>query len=138
MEKRLLYTQHSWLLIFFIFGPLIIALQEIAKPKLTSALIRWLDNKPLALDCAAMGDILHVRRELRKMQCGVQDPVTKEFIGFYLFEGQMRTLHWLAEYERNLEKEFNAQKEALNVLFVHYVWFHDPYLKLFLLISILW
>jgi hypothetical protein len=90
------------------------------KPKLTNQIIKWLDNKPLALDCAAMGDILHVRRELRKMQHGVPDAETKSFTGFYLFGGELRTLQWLAEYEKALEAEFLEQKNALEKKYTDY------------------
>lgn len=119
MEKRLLTAQYG-MLVAFVCGSLVVAIQEVIKPKLTGAIIRWLDNKPLALDCAAMGDILHVRRELRKMQCGVQDPVTKQFVGFYQCENQMRTLRWLAEYEGALEAALHEQKIALEKKYMDY------------------
>ena len=91
----------------------LIGASEYAKPKLTNSIIKWLDNKPFALDCTTMGDILHVRRDLRKIQYGIQDPSTKEIKGYYLFEGQYRSLQWLAHHEQELEQQFLAQKEAL-------------------------
>lgn len=98
----------------------IYATPENTKPKLCSTIIKWLDNKPFGLDSVAMGDVLHVRRELRKIQFGVQDPITKQPVGFYTFQGQKRTLRWLADYEHALEKEFIAQKTALEKKYLDY------------------
>lgn len=89
-----------------------------SKPKLTGRMILWLDDKPMGLDVTTLGDILHVRRGIRKILFGIQDPVTKKFVGFYMFEGQKRTLRWLADYERGLTKEFMEQKAALERKFV--------------------
>ncbi len=108
------------LVIFCSIEPLFGVSQPTNKPKLTSPIIKWLDNKPLALDCTAMGDILHVRRELRKIQFGIQDRTTKEFVGFYLLEGAMRTLRWLAQYEKALEQELAEQKEVLHKKYLNY------------------
>lgn len=93
--------------------PLILCALEYSKPKLTNPIIKWLDNKPFALDCTTMGDILHVRRDLRKIQHGIQDLVTKEVKGYYLFDGQYRSLYWLAQYEKEVEHTFLQQKAAL-------------------------
>ncbi len=99
-----------------------------SKPRLTSPIIKWLDNKPYALDAVAMGDVLHVRREIRKIQFGIQDPSTKKFVGFYPFEEEVRTLHWLADYERALTKEFTEQKAALEAKYVNVKSFKDEWI----------
>ncbi len=91
---------------------------ECNKPKLTNSIIKWLDNKPFALDCATMGDILHVRRGLRKIQYGIQDPTTKEVKGYYLFDGKYRSLQWLAQYEQELEQAYLSQKAILEKKYV--------------------
>jgi hypothetical protein len=92
--------------------------QSASKPKLTSRVLKWLDNKPLGMDVKTLGDVLHVRRGIRKILFGILDPVTKKFIGFYVFDSEKRTLRWLADYERALTKEFMEQKAALEKQFV--------------------
>lgn len=112
MKKRLLLLST-----LFLVGCISVS-THCVKPKLTSGFIKWLDNKPLALDCAAMGDILHVRREIRKMQFGVQDASSKQFVGYYLFEGKNRTLRWLSDYEKVLGQEFSEQKVLIEKKYV--------------------
>lgn len=99
--------------------------QPASKPLLTSSIIKWLDNKPYALDPEALKDILHGRREIRKIQYGVPDPLTKKFVGFYLFDGELRTLRWLADYERAITKDFIEQKAALDAQYVNMRSFND-------------
>lgn len=94
-----------------------------AKPRLTDPILKWLDNKPFALDCAAMGDILHVRREIRKMQFGIQNPAMKKFVGFYMYDGELRTLRWLSDHEKLMTKEFMDQRELLEKKYLNY----EPY-----------
>lgn len=100
-----------------------------SKPRLTSRMILWLDDKPMGLDATTLGDVLHVRRGIRKILFGTQDPVTKKFVGFYMFDGQKRTLHWLADYERSLTKEFMSQKAELEKKFVSRDAFNAEWVK---------
>lgn len=120
VQKFFAFSKKKFVVAVACGGILSLYAPETTKPKLCSAIIKWLDNKPFALDCVAMGDILHVRRDLRKIQYGVQDTKTKQFTGAYLFKGEKRTLHWLAEYEGMCQKEFIEQKSALEKKYLDY------------------
>ena len=91
-----------------------------SKPRLTNPIIKWLDNKPFALDWKAMGDVIHARREVRKIQHGCQDQITKKFVGFYTYDGALRTVRWFAEYETALTQEFMNQKTILEKRYSNY------------------
>lgn len=84
------------------------------KPKLVCSTIKLFDNKSYGLDPFALGNMVKVRRELRKVLYGVPDPNNKQhFVGFYFFQGQMRTFRWLVHYEEELEREFLENTRAL-------------------------
>lgn len=87
---------------------------ESEKIVLKSGVLKLLDGVPFGLDGATIADMIHVRREVRKIQFGVQDKQTKKFEGIYSFDGQMHSIHSLACYERALEKEYTARMEELD------------------------
>lgn len=97
------------------FLVLMVSLSGLKSAPLENAVLKLLDGIPFALDGATIWDMMRIRHGIKKIQYGMLNPATNNYEGKYAFQGQRYTLHSLAEYERDTDKEYYAKKYELEL-----------------------
>lgn len=87
--------------------------QSISGIVLTSNIISLIDGVPWAVNANTIKLMLHVRREIRKIQFGDLKP-DGDFEGHYLFNGQKLSLRQLALIESSYETDYYKKDDELH------------------------
>jgi hypothetical protein len=84
------------------------------KIMLTNSILKRIDGVPYMMDGATIRDILHVRREGRKIHYGLPNKQTRKMEGKYTYQGERYSIHQLAEIEREIDQWYAEEQRQLD------------------------
>lgn len=88
--------------------------------KLTNPVLHMMDGVRFALDGITIRNLLHVRREGRKIQFGVPNKESKTMDGKYAYQGSFYSIHQLAEIEAEIDAWYRQAVQELDERYMRY------------------